>query len=334
METKKIKNYHRISEFHSQVLERQSKPFEKGMGTGFHSLDQILSFPRGTCTTIYAPPSVGKSVITLDILMALAEQGKVISVYSPEFTTKEELAVALVQAKIPKVMYGEKRQDVSDKEFIEALDFVSEKFILITKSRGKGADKMSIGNIINSVKLAESEYGVKVDILFIDPFNYVERSQEQNSMTTQDYVLDFYDSMVYGAGFLNIHIILSAHTRDVELLKCKTTGIKYYDIPHPSDIMSGQSHYRGGYNIVAYWRQPAGVIDENGIPYPENVTDIIVQKAKPFGAAKLGKVSLHFDDLKHSMFEVIDGKRFYRNEYQELQNLNTPTNNMPVSELF
>ena len=97
----------------------------------------------------------------------------------------------------------------------------------------------------------------------------------------------------------------------------------YYPVGHPSWIMGGQSWFRSSFQILHYWRAPKGVINPTTtLPYPDNYTKLFIQKSKPFGVGKLsdttatkGMDGLYFDPEKYVMYEKIDGKNYYRNEY-------------------
>jgi len=315
-----VKNYHRAFEDPEALLNSRNTAFKKGTPTGFHLLDQIASFVPCHTTVIYAPPHVGKSVITLDILVGIAErEGKKIAIYSPEFRRKEELFQSLIQTRLSTAMYGEKADTITDEEFLEAAKFVDEHFVVLSKPKRLKDDtqeKMTLRKIYGLVKEAQDDYGWKFDFLLIDPANFIDKSQKESTMQLQDYVLDLNDMMAEFSEALNLHTIVTAHTRDMELIRDTDTGITYYPYPHPSQIMNGQSWFRASYQIIAYWRAPAGVIDkETAMPYPENATEILVQKSKPFGCGKLGKIRIFFDPLRHRMYEEIDGQKYYVNDY-------------------
>lgn len=262
----------------------------------------------------------------MDILMAQAEMGRNIIIYSPEYRDRKELFNALIQCRLKKTFFGKHGESITDEEYIAALQFVSDHFVIIIKpkrNKDNTQDKMSVKKIFSEVKKASDYYNMKFDFLFIDPFNYVEKDKEEKFMDTQDYVLNFYDQVAEYSGLLKLHTIISAHTRDVDLTTDKETGITYYPVLHPSTIMGGQSNYRAGFQILHYWRAPAGVMNQNlGSPYPENYNIIFNQKTKPYGTGKIGSTAdnmneqgLYFDPDTYTMYEIIDGKKYHRNEW-------------------
>lgn len=316
--------YRRASQFKDKLVSNKNRAFEKGWDTGFHTLDQIASFKENYQTLLYAPPHTGKSVITSDILMAQAEMGRRSCIYSPEFIDEEEIFFSLIQSRIKKNLTS-RNSEIKDYEIEEAIKFIDEHFITISKPPRKldnSQTKVTLEVIFRQVADAEKELGIKINLLFIDPMNYLEKAPEDKFMQTADHVLSTYEKVAEYSKVLKLHTIMSAHTRDVELIKDKDTGIRYYDTPHPSEVVGGQSNYRAGYQVLALDRKPEGVADSNGIPYPKNYTVIHCQKTKPFGTGKIGSTDslvnmdgLYFDPNTFTMYEYVDGVRYYRNEY-------------------
>lgn len=317
--------FYRPIEDKELLVKNRKDSFKKGWPTGFKCLDEITSFLPKYQTLVFAPPHVGKSVIMIDILMAQAEMGRNVCIYSPEFRDRKELINALIQARMSVCFFGSKANSITDDSFIEALDFVNKHFVIIVKPRRKKDDsqsKMSIKKIFNEVKKASDHFKMKFDFLFIDPINYTEKDGNEKFMETQDYVLNMYDQIAEYSEVLNLHSIISAHTRDVELVTDKESGKQFYPVLHPSTVMGGQSNFRCAYNILHLHRCPEGVLDKNGIPYPANYTKIFCQKAKPFGIGRLGNTGelvgmdgLFFDPDTYTMYEIVQGRRYYRNEY-------------------
>ena len=318
--------FHKPLEYKDSLVKGRKDTFVRGWDTGFKCLDNIASFLKGYLTLVFSPPAVGKSTITLDILMAQAEMGRNTIIYSPEFRKKEELFNALVQCKLKKTFFGKLGDSITDEEYLEALEFVNRHFVVVVKpkrNKDNTQSKMSVKKIFSEVKKASEYYKMDFHFLFIDPFNYVEKNGEEKFMDTQDYVLNFYDQVAEYSMLLGLHTVLSAHTRDVDLVTDKESGKQYYPVLHPSTVMGGQSNFRAGFQILHYWRAPEGVINpQTGIPYPPNYNIIFNQKTKPFGTGKIGSTAdlpeadgLYFDEDTFTMYEIYNGKKFYRNEF-------------------
>lgn len=319
------KLFFRAGELRDELIKGRAETFNRGENTGFHTLDQIASFKPQSTTVLYSPPHVGKSVITLDLLMSLAERGKSIFLYSPEFRKVGELMQALIQTRLRKSFFGKHAMGITDEDYLAALDFVSDRFLVVKKPKRKKSNtspRMTIPTIFNQARAAEEAYKQKINYIFLDPFNYVDKTEPQRLMQEQEYVLDANDMLAEYSEILDVHTIISAHTRDMEMSVDKDTGIKYYPVGHPSQIMGGQSWFRASYQILHLWRAPEGVSDKHGIPYPANYTKIFNQKAKPWGSGRLGDTSetvgmdgLFFDPDTYTMYEIVEGRKYYRNEY-------------------
>ena len=335
----KEKQFYRANEVKDKVTDKRHETFKRGLGTGFHTLDEIISFKPKSTTLIFSHPHVGKSVLTLDILTSIAERepDAKIACFSPEFRTREELIMAVIQQKIGKTLYGEYAQDVSDAEFLETMDWVDKFFIFLErpkKTKEVSTTGLTIADIFRLCREAEIEYKTKITMLYIDPMNYIFRSKEEEKMATQDYVLYLHDTTAEFSIALDVHTIIVAHCRDVEMKEDKDTGIKYYGIPYASEVMGGQSNYRGCNQMIALWKVPSGIIDKNtGLPYPDNAIDVICVKAKPMGSGKLGTKRLYFNKSTHKLEEEIGGVRYSANKYQALINAEpTPTAMKPSSQ--
>ena len=328
MDTERL--FKRPLEFGDSLVKNRKQTFAKGMQTGFHTLDQLMSFKKKYWSLEFAPPHVGKSVITVDILMAQAEMGRYCCIYSPEFREESELINALVQARLHKSFFGKYSESITDEMYLEALEFVNEHFILIIKPKKtkEGTQpKMSAQKIFREVYNAEQYYKVKFDFLFIDPANFIEKDGEQKFMETQDYVLSLCDDIAEYSKAMDLHTIVSAHTVKLDLVTDKDTGKIYYGRAHSSLVMGGQSWERGGYQIFQFVRLPEGVVNpQTGFPYPANYTNVIVEKSKPFGVGRLGSTGdlqsknmdgLFFDPDTYTMYEIVDGNKYYRNEWYE-----------------
>ena len=322
----KEKQFYRASEVKDKVTSKRHETFKRGTLSGFHTLDEIISFKPKSTTLIFSHPHVGKSVLTLDVLTSIAERepDAKIACFSPEFRTREELIMAVIQQKIGKTMYGEYAQEISDGEFLESIDWVDKFFIFLErpkKTKEVSTTGLTITDIFRLCREAEQEYGVKITMLYVDPMNYIFRSKEEEKMAIQDYVLYLHDTTAEFSIALDVHTIIVAHCRDVEMLTDKETGVKYYDIPYASEVMGGQSNYRGANQMIALWKVPSGMIDKStGMPYPDDAIDVICRKAKPMGSGKLGTRRLYFNKSTHKLEEEIGGVRYSANQYYKVLN--------------
>lgn len=320
------KVFYRANEFKDSLLGFKDKAFERGYLTGFKTLDEYMSFKVGFTTYLYAYPHVGKTIFMNDILIHMAKRyGIKMCVYSPEAGKKEYLTLTMMQTYIAKKMHGENKQIITDEEWVSARDFIDAHFVILDppkrSKRKKFNDldfmRFSFDAAFNEVHKAQKEYGWNIEMLVVDPFNHMERKQEDDRMQTQDFVLNTLLFVNEASEEMGLHTTIVNHLRDTERITDKDTGIEYYPKPFPSENRGGTSWWQAGYQMAGLFRCPSGVIEKaTGVPYPDDCTDVLVQKSKPFGAGKLGSVRLFFDDSKQRLYEVIDGHKFYAGEYE------------------
>lgn len=338
------KVFFRANEFRQSIVESKSKTFERGYLTGFHTLDEYMSFKLGYTTYIYSFPHVGKSVFISDILISLAKRHDLkIAIYSPEFGKKESLVHSLVQAYMAKKLYGENRQESTDDEWFRAIDFVDSHFVILDPPKKAKRKKLSEGGKLDfnrfsmdvafrKVHEAETAYGWDIKMFVIDPFNYVDKSEEDDRKQTADYILDQLQYINELSEAMELHTILINHLRDADRIVDKDTGIEYYPKPFPSELLGGQQFWRVGYQMVGLFRCPVGVIEKGkGVAYPANATDVLVQKSKPYGAGKLGDCRLFFDDDRQCFYEFINGNKYYAGDYYQEVNGVTPKELKPLT---
>lgn len=319
------KVFYRANEFKEQILQAKEKTFERGYLPGFRTLDDFMSFKRGYTTYLYAFPHTGKSVFMSDLLIHQAKRyNNKIAIFSPEFGKKESLIHSLVQTFVGKKMYGENKQFVSDDEWIHAMDFIDNHFVILDppkKSRRKDAgldfDHFNLEAAFNEVFKAKKQYGWDISLFVIDPMNHMEKSDIDRKKQTADYVLDSLMFVNEASETLNLHTIIVNHLRDAERITDKETGIEYYPKGYPGDLLGGQNNWRAGQQMINLHRNPAGVIEKStGIPYPECSTEVLIQKSKPHSAGKVGDVRLYFDDFSQKFYEIVDGHKFFAGEYE------------------
>ena len=82
----------------------------------------------------------------------------------------------------------------------------------------------------------------------------------------------------------------------------KETNNRYTPYALANEWSGGRTWQRRGYTMVMLWRPPVFLKDNQGMPYAENETHVIIQKAKPKGVAKIGTRSIFFDWKKNRYY--------------------------------
>jgi len=329
------KIYYRANEFRDGVVKAKTVAFERGMPVGFHTLHENISFKLGYTTYLYSFPGVGKTTFVNDILLNLAKtKGLKTAIYSPESGTKESIVASLIQTYLGKKMYGSNKSIVSVEEYMEAIDFIDGHFVIFEPNlSSKEANRFSFKEIFNTVHKAQSDYGWKIDMLIIDPFNFVQRDKEDDRLQMADYALQSLMFVTDASRKMNMHTVIVTHLQQDELITDKDTGTEYSPKPHPSKIAGGQAFWRTAFMSIGLWKCPYGVTEKaTGMPYPKDAIDVMVQKAKPFGAGAISVTRMLFDDSKQRYYEEVDGKDYYIGEYEAYFN-NTQAQQLKTKQL-
>ena len=322
------KAYFRVNEFRQEVLDKRNETFERGFDIGFKSAEEYMNLKKGFTSYIYANPFSGKSSFILNTYIYIAKKYDAkIAIYSPESGGRDALVSYLCQLVMGKKLHGKGAQKATDEEWLEALDFLDRHFIILDPPVvGKDAIEFSAKEVFKQLSAACKEYWWSLDILLIDPLTMLRKSEEDRKKSIADYILDVLYYFNNIAQAWNIHIQIAMHTADMDTTIDKDTGIEYIGRPTPNKLHNGQNVWRTGQLMVGLWRCPSGVIERStGLPYPDNCTDVLVQKNKILGAGEVGSFRLYFDDIKQNFYEIIGGKKYYIGEYEAEQNSKSKT---------
>jgi len=320
------KKYFRASEFKDDVYASQGETFEKGWSCGWSCGDDFISFKKGFTSYVYSHPHQGKTVWVTESLIHLAKnEGLTICVYSPETGGKKEVVWNLIQVYTGKRLYGKGAHKITTQEIDSAMEFIDKHFIVLEHNPfAKGVlERFTVRDIFNQVHLAEKDYGKKIDVLCVDPFNLLDRELDDDRKAIQDYVLSTLSFINAASKKMELHTVLVAHLAGEELIVDKDTGIEYMPKPHPSKLAGGQSFWRAGFQMIGLFREPYGILKRDGFPYLENCMQVLVQKTKPFGVGKLGMFQVFYDTDTHTLYETFGDKKyrcgsFGRNLYHQM----------------
>lgn len=325
------KAYFRVNDFKQEVLDKREETFERGFEIGFQSAYEYLNLKKKYTSYIYASPFSGKSSFILNTYIYIAKRYNAkIAIFSPESGGKDALVSYLCQLVMGKKLHGVGAQKATDEEWLEALKFLDSHFIILDPPVvGKDAIEFSAKEVFKQLSEACKEYGWKLDILLIDPLTMLRKSGEDRKKSIADYILDTLYYFNHIAQAWDIHIQIAMHIADTENVVDKDTGIEFTPKPFANKLHNGQNVHRTGQTMAGLWRCPAGVVEKStGVPYPENATDVLVQKNKILGAGEVGSFRLYFDNNKQNFYEIIEGKRYGIGEYEAIQS----NKNKPLSD--
>jgi twinkle protein len=282
----------------------------KGIYCGFNSLFEHYSPKMGTTTYIFGSPTGGKSEFAFELLITMSElYGFKHAIYSPETGSPEEIAAELISKVARKPFYNGYFPQMSETEYYRHLDWVTEHFFIIDPIE----TDITPEEFYNQVDLIESDLGIKIHTTVCDPFNELRHAFEDER---QDLYIENKLGMIRrNAKAKNRHHFIITHTTKQE---ARIVGSKkYYDPPTAHQISGGQAWYRKAMNLIAVWRPPQGMTDEDNVPYQDNEVHIIIQKYKPKGSGKKGTVKLYLDTLANRYYELENGNKRYAGKQPE-----------------
>jgi twinkle protein len=250
------------------------KGLTKGLYCGFNDLYQHYSPKLGTTTYIFGTPTGGKSEFVFELLVSLSElYGYKHAIYSPETGSPEEIAAELISKVARKPFYGGYFPQMTESEYYRHLDWVTEHFFVIDPVD----TDISPEDFYSQVDMLERDLDIKITTTVCDPFNELRHSMEDER---QDLYIENKLGMIRrNAKATNRHHFIITHTAKQEQ---KAVGNKkYLDPPTAHQISGGQAWYRKAMNLIAVWRPPQGMTDENNEPYQDNEVHIVIQNTSP-----------------------------------------------------
>ena len=302
------KVYYHMDEVWEKVERFYHQGYQRGLDTGWESVDGLYSILMGTTTIIYAHPYSGKSQLWNEILVNLSvNYGLNHVLLSPESGEVEHTFGELISIHAGKSFEGEYK--MTEEEFKRSSEFIKKHFFLMDTF----GEDFNIRDFFNQVEAIERTYGIKIHTTTIDPLNYLDHVNENlRSDKAQDKDLDIFNS---NARRENRHNCIITHVRDIPTRKeydreTKEVIREWLPMPAPRDILNGQSFWRKGMNMFCTYRP----LDLEGVPlkgYEHNETILAFSKIKPKGVGKRGQVSLHYDWKKNRYYELRGTKKVY-----------------------
>ena len=308
-------NIFRFSDVEPEVETLKKAAITKGLFLGFIGLHEFYSYKTAGTTYIYSQPFAGKSELSFELMMNLAEfYGIHQAIYSPESGNAAEIYAELLSKKCRKPFYKNFDGCLGEDEYLKEKDFINEYFYIIDP---KDTD-LTIEGFYNEVANIERKYEITISATWCDPFNELDHKfGEQNRQDL--YIENRLGLIRRNAMAHNRHNFIITHSAEQEPTKTKE-GSLYYAPATARQIAGGQAWYRKAMNLICVWRPPAGVIDpDTGAPYGENEAHVIIRKFKPKGVGKIGKARLFFDTYQNRFYEVVNGTKFYaRKEFNQM----------------
>lgn len=301
--------FYTVKDRTKELNELYERGFEKGTEIGWTPVDKILTLKKGYPWFVAGAPHSGKSEFILEamVLLSLNKKWKWF-IYMGESGSVAEL-IAEICYKIIGKPYAKREIhgkviSMSQAEKTYAEQVVSEYFyILDTEEMDSSVKDFKVNQFYDIVNRTEQQLGVKFDGTLIDPWNDVINETQDYGNREDLWLADALKVTRRDAKVKNRLNIIINHISDIKPIIDRETNRRYYPAALPSEWAGGRTWWRRAYLMTLIYRPPVFLNDENGIPHAENVSHIIVQKAKPKGIATLGTAKLYWDWKTNRYYE-------------------------------
>lgn len=239
-----IKGAFEVNDLSSKVYNLFEKGWEKGVSTGWWSLDGLYTVRPGEFTVVTGIPGSGKSnwVDCLSINLA-KNHGWAFAVFSPENQPLEDHAARLIEKYAHVPFFDGPTRRMSEQDLTSSMQWMNDKIFWLLH---EDDTEWTIDNILESAK--ELVYRKGVNGLIIDPWNEVEHPN-YNGMSETQYISSVLKHVRQFARHHAVHVWVIAHPQ--KLYKDKDGN---YPVPTPYDI-SGSAHWRNkADNCITIWR--------------------------------------------------------------------------------
>jgi len=275
--------YEKISDLHDPEAAEKYK----GISTGFHSLDNILTGLQPSDLIILAArPSMGKTALALNMGLNIATTGKTVGLISLEMSKEqlvERLFVSLLGVDSWKMKTGQLTQD----DFMkmgQVMDQLNNCHIFIDDSAGS-----SISELRAKARRLQMEHGL--DILIVDYLQLMSLSKAGTSITNRvQEISEISRSLKQLARELHIPIMaLSQLSRAVEQRPVK--------IPQLSDLRESGAIEQDADVVLMMYREDYYEEDTDRAGF----TDIFIRKHRH---GSVGRIELMFKKEQMRFFDI------------------------------
>jgi twinkle protein len=262
-----------------EVDELFDKGFAEKVSTGMVDVDQLFSVSPGLLTVVTGIPGNGKSTFVDQIMVNLARQKEYVSAIcsfeNPPAVHIGKLMQMLYQKHFFPTEDPGPRMDRKEVEAIKP--FVHRHFKFLQATDGK---KVTPSSIIERIKTAVFRWGVQ--IVVIDPYNYIARPEKAESET------QFIDDLL-----TELRLVASLY------------GVHIFFVAHPTKMpMDSEGNYQPpkGYSISgssAWFSKPDFGLTVHRVPNTNKVK-IVNWKTRYDWLGKVGETSVIYDSIAHN----------------------------------
>lgn len=256
------------------ILRHYRGEAERGVSTGWPSLDEHYTVLPGEWTLVTGIPGHGKSEWLDALTMNLAKQhGWSFAVFSPENNPPEEHAIKLIEKYVGLPFYDGPTQRMSDSEAVGAAEMISAFYTIMMP------EFPTLEILLEQASQLVARKGIKG--LILDPWNEIEH-QPTASQTETQYISTALTKIRRFCWTHGVHTWVVAHPSKL----FKKPDELEYPVPNPYNV-SGSAHWRNkADNCITVYRS----MQEGQQP-----VEIHVQKVRKKRIGKPGSVNLRYD---------------------------------------
>eukprot|EP00798_Chlamydomonas_sp_ICE-L_P015165 gene15165-21236_t len=260
----------------------QVHPEQKGVSTGWPSLDTLYKVVPGELTIITGVPNSGKSEWIDALLMNLAKELGWCFGYCSMEKPPVNHARQLLEKCLELPFFEQGRQRMGWTDVKNGLAFINDHFRIIRKP---DQDPPTIDYVLAKAKILVFRHGIRG--LVIDPYNELDHSRPSHISETE-YVSGMLGKVKRFAQLYSVHVWFVAHPRQMQGWQGQAPSL--YDI-------SGSAHFinKADNGIVVH--RPWNLSQEEGMSKkgdPGKV-DILIRKVRNKEAGQIGDASLFYN---------------------------------------
>jgi twinkle protein len=271
-----IAGLHNAVDFWDEVSSLYREGRQRGLSTGWPSLDEYMTIRPGEVSVVTGIPNHGKSEFLDALAVNLARlHGWRFAMCSFENPPEEHLA-KLAEKYLGSPFWDGPTRRMTEAELMGAIrGWIADRFHLI-RFDGFDDEAPTIEAILEKARIAVVRHGIRG--LIIDPYNEIEHRRPPH-MTETEYVSQLLSKVKRFAQMRGVHVWIVAHPK---LLPRQNNG----SLPVPTlyDISGG-----------ANWANKADIGLAVHRPGPESDTQIAVHKVRFKAVGKPGRVTLRWD---------------------------------------
>lgn len=266
-------------EVDADILDLHAKGWERGLSTGWDSLDELYTVRAGEMSVVTGIPNSGKSAWMDSLLVNIArDHGWHIAVFSPENQPIKNHMARMIQKWSGVPFHNGPTQRMSVEDVKIGIEWLSKHFTWILPDDDSD---WTVHNVLDKAKQLVFRKGVRG--LVIDPWNELEHAIPQG-MTETIYINHTLKHVRQWARKHGVHVWIVAHP--AKLYREKESG--NYPIPTLYDI-NGSAAFRNKADCgLVVWRD---FKDEN------KAVEIHVQKIRFSEIGKLGMAKMRYDRI-------------------------------------